>query len=336
MKKILITRSLPQLIIDNLSAYKELELDVRNGDPLSPGELAAAIREKDAVISCIPDKIDADILRAAGPKLKLIAQYAIGYDNIDVETATKMGIYITNTPGDLTESIAEHTLGLMLAVSRKILEGDRYVRENKYHFFDPMIFYGSKLSGKTIGIVGLGGTGSHLAKICKSGLGMKVLYTDVNRNIDIEKSLKAQYSTLEDLLENSDIVTLNCPLNESTHHLIGEKELRKMKPTAILINTARGAVINEEALITALKENWIEGAGIDVFEDEQQLNTKLFELNNIVMTPHIASATREARTQMAKMVIENVLEVLVRDKAPINLVNKELLKTKQPDNLQEL
>ncbi len=329
MKKILITRNLPQLIIDNLSAYKELELDVRSGGPMSAGELAAAIREKDAVITCVPDKIDADVLRAAGAKLKLVAQYAVGYDNIDLETATKMGVYVSNTPGNLSESIAEHALGLMFAVGRKIAVADSFMRSNGYHFFDPLIYMGQKFGGKTIGVVGLGATGAHFAKICKNGLGMKVIYTDVDRNIEIEKELKAQFATLDDLLENSDIVLLSCPLNEKTHHLIGEKELRKMKPTAILLNTARGAVVNEELLIQALKENWIEGAGLDVFENESDINPEFFTLENVVLTPHIASATKEARIQMAKMVVDNVLDVLVRNQPPTNLINKELLKSQE-------
>lgn len=325
MKKILITRKLPQSVIDNLSAYKDLEIDAREGDPLSAGELAAAVREKDAIISCIPDKIDADILRAAGPQLKLVAQYAIGTDNIDLKTATSMGIYVSNTPSNLTESLAEHTLGLILAANRKIAQGHEFVKADQYHFFDPLLMLGQKLHGKTLGIIGLGGMGFHLAKICKNGIGMKILYTDVARNIEAEKEIKAQYSDLEDLLQNSDVVAITCPLTEKTHHLISEKELRLMKPTAILVNTARGAIINEESLIQALKENWIEAAGLDVFENETEVNKEFFELQNVVLTPHIASATREARTQMAKMVIDNVLEVLINNKPPLNLVNKELL-----------
>lgn len=324
--KLLITRKIPEAGLRILKQYKEIKIDMRTDDPLTETELKEAIKDVDAIIPVIPDKITKEVLEKAGPNLKLVAHYAVGFDNIDVASATKMGIYVSNTPGDLTESVAEFTLGLMFAISKGIVESDKFVRTGNYKYWDPLAFLGPTLRGKTLGIVGLGRIGKHLAKITAHGLDMKILYVDQYEQKDLEKGLGAKKVELNELLEHSDFVSLNCPLTKDTKHLIGYKELELMKPTAYLINTARGPVVNEAALYTALKENYIEGAALDVFENEPQMYTGLSKLDNVIVTPHIASATKEARIQMATMAASNVVDVLIKNKPPTNLVNKELLK----------
>lgn len=322
---IAITRKIPRAGIELLKKHPSLELKINDGPPLSPTQLKAFVKDATAIIPMIPDNINEEIMLAAGPNLKLIAHYAVGYDNIDLEAANKLGIYVSNTPGDLTESIAEFILGLMLAVGKSIVPADKYVRENNFKYFDPLIFLGPKFYGKTLGVVGFGRVGQHLTKICKNGLGMRVLYFDHSRKNKEEAALGATYSKLEDLLEQADFVSLSVPLLPSTKHLIGEKELKKMKPTAYLINTSRGAVIDEDALFVALKDKWIEGAALDVFEEEPKMYPGLSKLSNIVVTPHIASATREARIDMARLAADNVVEVLINKRPPVNLVNKSVV-----------
>lgn len=267
----------------------------------------------DAILSLLTDKIDGVFMDKVGAQLKIIANYAVGFDNIDVESAKARNVYVTNTPGGFETAVAEHAVGLMLAVARRIVEGDKFVRAGEYERWDPNIFLGMELSGKTLGIVGLGRIGKVLAKIASEGLGMKVVYFSHG-----EKNVES----LGELLKMSDFVSLHVPLNEETRHMIGAKELSLMKKTAILINTARGAVVDEVALARALQEGWIAGAGLDVFEDETKMVTDseqiLYGLENVVLTPHIASATVEARTEMSRLVAENIIEVL-SGKIPKNM-----------------
>lgn len=319
--KVFITREIPQAGISILEKHPGLEIDIRKGPPLSTEELKKGIADADTIIPVIPDKITKEIIDA-GKKLKLIATYSVGYDHIDVEAATSKKIYVSNTPGDLTEAVAEHCLALMLTIGRRTAEADKYVRAGNYKYWDPMIFLGPKLLGKTLGVIGFGRIGQHFANLARDGLNMVILYNDVVQH----PNQGATFVSLDELLEKSDVVSLNCNLCEATHHLIGEPEFRKMKPTAYLINTARGPVVHEEALVRALKENWIAGAGLDVFEEEPKVHPDLLGLDNVVLTPHIASATREARIQMARMAAENVVDVLVNKKAPTNIVNKTLIK----------
>ena len=323
--KVLITREIPQAGIEILESHPEIQLDYRKGPPLSVPELKKAAKGADAIISVIPDSITEEIIKSAGNQLKLIANYAIGFDNIDLKAATKNNVYVSNTPGDLTESIAEHTLALILTVGRHIVQGDKYVRQGEYRYWEPLLFLGPNFRGKTLGIVGFGRIGKKVAYIAKNGLNMDILYVDVCECAAEENTVGAKFVTMDYLLEHSDIVSLHCNLTDKSKHLIGEKEFRKMKPTAFLINTARGPIVDEADLARALKEGWIEGAGLDVFEEEPKIHPELVNLENIVLTPHIASATREARIQMARMAAENVVEVLINKKTPINLVNKEIL-----------
>jgi glyoxylate reductase len=322
--KVLITREIPKTAYNILKKHPSLTLDMREDAPLSEEELIEAVKDVDAMIAVIPDKINEKVLNAA-PNLKLVAHYAVGYDNIDLATATKNGIYVSNTPGNLTETVAEFSMALMLAIGKKIVEADQYTRDGYYKYWDPMVFLSATFWGKTIGIVGMGRIGFHLAKIAKHGFNMQVLYHDSQRNDAAEKELGAIYTSLDDLLEKSDFVSLHVPLLPSTRHLISSRELKKMKPTAYLINTSRGPVVEEDALYIALRDKIIEGAAIDVYEKEPQMYAGLHELPNVILTPHIASATREARIQMAKMAAENVVEVLINKRPPLNLVNNDVI-----------
>jgi glyoxylate reductase len=326
--KVLITREIPQVGLNLLTQYKDIEVDYRTGAPLTEAKLCSAIKGCDAIIPVIPDQVNKKVIAAAGKNLKLIATYSVGYDNIDLETATKKGIYVANTPGNLTESVAEHAFALMMALARRVSEADRYCRVGKYKFWDPMLLIGPKVSEKTLGVVGFGRIGQQLARMARYGLNMKVLYHDVMAHPEAESLLDAKRVPLDYLLENSDVVSVHCNLCEETKHLIGEPQFRKMKPLSYIINTARGPIINEEALAYALEEGIIAGAALDVFEQEPKIFPKLLKMENVILTPHIGSATWEARLQMARMAVENVVDVLVNKKTPRYIVNKELCKEK--------
>ena len=324
--KVLITRKMPQAGINVLHIYSDkLELDYRQGLPLTHASLKKAISGVDALIPDAHDRITKDIIDSAGKNLKVIATNSIGYDHIDLDYATKKGIYVGNAPGNLTEAIAEHAMALILDITRNVSYGDRYCRLGEYKYADPMKFMGSKVGKKTLGIIGLGRIGQHLAKIAKNGFNMEILYTDIVRHPEAEDLLDAKKVTLEQLLENSDYVSICANLTEQTHHLLGEEEFKKMKPLAYLINTARGPIVNELALVNALQQGWIAGAALDVFEEEPKIHPDLLQLDNVVLTPHIASATWEARIQMARMTAENVIDVLINNKPPRYLVNKDLV-----------
>lgn len=321
--KLLITREIPQAGINILKKYPQIELEYKTGKPLTSKELEEAIKDVDAIIPVIPDRITEEVLNTA-KNLKIVSTYSVGYDHIDTVTATKKNIYVANTPGDLTESVSEFAMALLFSLTKKVTSADKFCRDNKFKYWEPMEFIGPKLKGKTLGIVGFGRIGQQFARMAKYGLEMNILYADPMQHFEAENLLDAKKVDLDYLLENSDVISLHCNLEEKTHHLIGEQQFRKMKPTAYIINTARGPIINEKNLVQALEENWIAGAGLDVFEDEPTINTKLKSLDNVVLTPHIASATWEARIQMATMAVENVIDVLIRNEAPKNLVNKEL------------
>ncbi len=309
--KIYITQAIPELATKMLrDAGHEVDINPETNKILSKVELIAALQAKqyDGVISLLTNQIDADIFNAA-PTVKIFANYAVGFNNIDLVEAKNRGIMITNTPGALTDSVAEHTVGLLMAVALRIVEGDTYLRQGKYNGWEPLSFWGADLPGMTIGILGAGRIGYRAAEILKHGFNMKVVYFDVKRNDLFEKDLGATYyDTVEEVLKVSDIVSLHVPLMESTHHLINAERLAIMKPTAYLLNTSRGPVIDEASLVTALREGRIAGAGLDVFENEPKLAPGLAELPNVVMTPHIASATPSARNEMAILAAQNVID----------------------------
>ncbi len=262
-----------------------------------------------ALLCLLTDTVDAKTMDLIGPQVRVISNMAAGLDNIDVHEAVKRGITFANTPGVLTEAVAEHTVALLLAVSRRVVEGDQFVRAKKYKGWQIDLLLGQELQGKTLGIVGYGRIGSRVAEILEKGFGMKVVYHDEHRNEIAEKN-NARYVSFEDLLKISDVVSLHVPLLPTTVHLIGEKELLTMKRTVYLINTARGQVVDEKALSKALKEGEIAGAGIDVFEHEPKVNASLLKAQNAVLTPHIGSASHEARIAMAELAAQNIINVL--------------------------
>jgi len=281
----------------------------------------------DALATLLSDKIDAEVFDGA-PNLKIVAQMAVGFDNINAEEATKRGIYVTNTPGVLTETTADFAWALLMAVARRIVEADKYVRSGNWKVgWHSMMIQGRDVYRATIGIVGLGRIGGSIAKRAK-GFDMKALYYDVVRRPDLEKEHNIQFTDMDVLFQKADFITINVPLTKGTYHLVDEKKLRMMKKTAFLINNARGPVVDEKALYKALKEGWIAGAGLDVFEQEPtQKENPLLKLDNVVVAPHISSASYETRSRMAEMVAENLVAFFER-KTPPNLVNPEVAKKK--------
>lgn len=311
-KKIFICRKIDSSGLAILEKTDGISFELNKRDRvLSKHELIDKAKGADAIITLLTDKIDAEIMDGIGNQLKIIANYAVGFDNIDLEAAKQRHIIVTNTPEVMTQAVAEHAMALMLACARRLIEGDRYVRAEKYKNWEPELLIGPEIAGKTLGIVGIGRIGEALAHIGYHGFGMKILYNDLNRNEEIERTLQADYASLRALLEKSDFVSLHVPLNQSTHHLIKSRELALMKNEAVLVNTARGAIIEEQALVKALRENKIFAAGLDVFEFEKTPGRDLLKLENVILTPHIASATVEARRAMSECVSENVIEVLM-------------------------
>lgn len=283
-------------------------------------ELLRRIEGADAVVTMVTDQVDAEFFKAAGPQLKIVANYAVGFDNINLKEAAARKVAVTNTPGAFAEAVAEHTLALLFAVARRVVEGDRFVRNGEYEGWIPMAFLGQPLWGKTLGIIGLGRIGAWVAEAAHRGFNMPILYADERHNEDVEMRLGARRRRLDVVLRESDIVSLHVPLGPTTRHLIGERELKLMKPSAILINTARGAVVDEQALYHALKSEEIFGAGLDVYEHEPKLYRGLEKLPNVVLTPHSASATLEARSAMAEIMASNVRAVLA-GRPPLNPVD---------------
>ncbi len=319
--KVYVSRKLSGNALERLKEQCEVEVNP-NPRPPSREEFAKAVAGKDAIISLLTDKIDASVFDAAGNSLKIVSNYAVGFDNVDLATATSRGIIVTNTPGVLTEAVAEHAIALMLAIARKIPQSDKYVRSGFYSGWSPDLFLGTQLEGKTFGIVGLGRIGFSAARRAHSGFGMKIMYSDPKQNAEFEKEFGAKFASLEEILKECDFVSLHVPLLPSTRHLIGEEQLNSMKPTAYLINTSRGPIVDEQALYKALKSNKIAGAALDVFESEPALYPGLSDLQNVVLTPHTASATIEARSAMADLAVDNILAVL-RGEKPQALANPE-------------
>ncbi len=330
--KLFITRELFEDVIKKLEQYYDVEVWDKYTPP--PYEvLLEKAKQVDAMVTLLTDRIDCNLLQQA-KNLRIIAQYAVGYDNIDIECATRLGIYVTNTPGVLTEATAELTWALILATARRIVEADHFVRWGEWWRtrtgWHPKMMLGVELKGKTLGIIGLGRIGSRVAEIAVKGFGMKVIYYDVVRREDLEKELGIEYRDLDQLLQEADIVSIHVPLTKETYHLINEERLRKMKKGAILINTARGKVIDTEALVKALREGWIAAAGLDVFEEEPlPPNHPLTAFKNVVLAPHIGSATYETRHAMAELVAENLI-AFYEGREPPTLVNKEVLKVRPP------
>lgn len=321
MTTIYVTRKIPDVGLSMLKS-KGFELDISTKDrPLSKRELLKALKKKpyDGVLSLLTDTIDGEVFDAV-PTAKIFANYAVGFNNVNIDEAKKRGITITNTPGALTEAVAEHTIALMFAVVKRVVESDTYLRKGKYKGWGPELFLGEELTGKKLGILGAGRIGGRVAEIASKGLGMLVLYYDLKRSEEFEAQCHAVFRpTAEELLKEADVVSIHVPLLPSTAHLINRDRLAIMKKSAYLLNTSRGPVIDEVALVEALQKNVIRGAGLDVFENEPKLARGLAKLSNVVITPHTASATRSARDGMAKLVAENLI-AFFEGKIPPNVV----------------
>ncbi|OGM99737.1 MAG: hypothetical protein A2736_01120 [Candidatus Yanofskybacteria bacterium RIFCSPHIGHO2_01_FULL_41_27] len=320
--KIFVTRPIPEAGIKMLrnKGYEVVINEAASDRPAANEEILGGVSGADALLSTLTDKISPEIMDTGLPSLKIIANFAVGFDNIDAEAAKQKNILVSNTPGVLTNTVAEHTFALMLAIAHRISEGDRFSRAGLYKAWGPQLLLGTDVSGKTLGIVGLGRIGSRVAEHAVRGFGMKVLYTDVKPTPEFEKEFGAVFvEKLEDLLPQCDFVSLHVPLLDSTHHLMNETTLKLMKPTAYLINTSRGPIVDEKALAVALAGGVIRGAAIDVFEFEPVITPELKQLENIILTPHIASATEETRNKMAELAALNIIEAL-EGRIPPNLI----------------
>ncbi len=317
--KVFITRRIPEVGIELLK-QKKYNVKVSPHDRvLSRDEIIKMGKGSDAILSLLTDMIDGGIMDGLGKQLKIIANYAVGYNNIDVKAAKERGIVVTNTPGVLTEAVAEHTIALIFSLAERIVESDEFVRQGKFRGWEPMLFLGTSIVGKTLGILGLGRIGMEVAKRMHDGFDVKIIYYDVKRDKKMEKEWGLKYVNFSTLLKKSDFLSVHVPLLPQTRHMIGTKELKIMKRTAFLINTSRGPVVDEKALVIALKKDIIRGAALDVFEWEPKLAPGLAKLPDTVLTPHIASATEETRNKMAEMAAKNIIVVFSGGK-PINPV----------------
>ncbi|HNQ01655.1 MAG TPA: D-glycerate dehydrogenase [Syntrophales bacterium] len=312
-------------LTDDILSLLAQEYDVRanrEDRPMGRADLLEAVAGADGFLSMITDAVDAELLDAA-PRLRVVSNMAVGYNNIDVAAATARGIVVTNTPGILTEATAELAFALILAAARRVVDLDRRTRAGEWTCWAPLLFLSREVSGKTLGVVGLGRIGRAVARRARA-FGMRVLYHSRSRlEAEEERDLGVEYAEKDELLATADFVSLHVPLSAETRHLIGRRELDLMKPTAYLINTSRGPVVDEAALVEALKARRIEGAGLDVYENEPMLTPGLAALDNAVLLPHVGSATVETRTKMARMAAENLLSAL-RGERPAHVVNPEV------------
>jgi len=318
---IFVARLIPS---DGLDMLKELyDVEVSDFDGiLTKQELIAKSQNKDVLLSLLTDTIDEEFINSC-PNLKMISNYAVGYNNIEVPVATAKNIVVTNTPGTLDDTTADLAFTLLMAAGRRLYEADKFMRAGNYKYWGPMDFLGQDITGATLGIIGMGRVGKEVAKRAYYGFKMKIIYVDRFTNpktLDFE----AERMSVDDLLKKSDFVSLHVPLNNETHHLISDKELKMMKKSAYLINTSRGPVIDEKILLRALQEKWIAGAGLDVYEEEPKFVEGLGQLDNIIMLPHIGSASIQTRQRMSRMAAQNIIDFL-EGRHPKGLINKELM-----------
>ena len=322
--KIFVSRKIPgEGILEKLSQGGNEVIVSKFDRPLTPEELLEGAKGTDAVLTLLTDKIDGEVIDAIGPQLKIISNYAVGFDNVKVEDLTSKGVVITNTPSDeVNESVSEMAWTLMLALAKRIVEADESTRRGGYKGWEPDIFLGVNMIGKTLGIIGLGRIGTMTARRAQ-GFGMKVVYNKHSRDEQAEAELKIEFAELDQLLSQSDFISLHVPLNDETHHMINKDTLTKMKNGVILVNTARGAIINEGDLVSALREGKVGGTGLDVFDNEPNINPELLAMENVILTPHIASSTIEARNKMGEQAVSAILDTFSNTK-PQNLVNEEV------------
>jgi glyoxylate reductase len=324
--KAYVTRMLPERGLNIIKKYFDTEIWPEYGSP-PRNVLLEKVKNVEVLITLLSDKIDVEVFNTA-PKLKIVSQLAVGFDNIDLQEATKRGIYVTNTPEVLTDTTADFAWTLLMAVARRVVEADKYVRTGQWKVaWHPAMMQGRDVHSATIGIVGAGRIGYAMAKRA-TGFGMKILFYDVIPRPEMEKDFGAKKVDLDTLLKESDFVSIHVPLMKETHHLMNADRLRLMKKTAYLINNSRGPVIDEKALYEALKQGGIAGAGLDVFEQEPTpVDNPLLKLDNVVVAPHISSASYETRSKMSEMVAENLTSYF-EGKKPPNLVNADVIKVK--------
>ena len=315
MSRVVVTGRVPDAAIEKLRAAHEVEM-WPDPEPIGREELLRRVAGVDAVVSLLTERIDAELLDAAGPQLKVVANVAVGYDNIDVPACSERGVVATNTPGVLTDATADIAFGLILMATRRLGEGERLIRSGQDWKWGMFFLLGSSLQGKTLGVVGMGGIGQATARRARA-FGMEIVYQSRSEiDAGIAAELGARRVELDELLSVSDVVSLHCPYGPATHHLIGAEQLAAMQDSAYLVNTARGPIVDEAALASALREGRIAGAGLDVYEHEPRVHPELRELDNVVLLPHLGSATVETRTAMAVLAAENVLAVLGGQRPP--------------------
>ncbi|MFT8702450.1 putative glyoxylate reductase [Oenococcus oeni] len=319
MKNVLITAELPQ-VANSILQQAGLNVEIFTGDKLiTKKELLDKIKDKDFLITSLSTDVDEDVINAA-PKLKLIANFGAGFNNIDINSAREKEISVTNTPFVSTTSVAEVTAGLIISLSHRLVEGDNLMHDQGFNGWSPLFFLGHELSKKTLGIIGMGQIGKALAKRMQA-FDMKIVYTQRHHlKEDEEKELHAVFLEKDELIKQSDVISLHLPLTKNTHHLLGAKEFATMKKTSFLINAARGPLIDENALLQSLKEKQLAGAALDVYEHEPKVDDQFKQMKNVILTPHIGNATIEARDAMAEVVAKNVVSVLNGEK-PKYIVN---------------
>ncbi len=303
---VIVTRRLPEVVEARMAELFDVRLN-ETDEPLTREQLRAAVQEADVLVPTVTDRIDAALLAHAGPRLRLIANYGAGVDNIDVEAAYRRGITVTNTPGVLTEDTADMTIALILAVMRRLVEGDRLVRSGQWTGWSPTSMLGHRIWGKRLGILGMGRIGTAVARRARA-FGMSIHYHNRRRvHESIEEELEATYwPSLDQMLARIDILSVNCPHTPATYHLLSARRLKLLRPHVIIVNTSRGEVIDEAALVRMLRNRELAGAGLDVFEHEPAVNPRLRELPNVVLLPHMGSATLEGRIEMGEKVIINI------------------------------
>lgn len=317
MSRIFVTRTIPEVGLRLLG--KKHDVHVFDEDrQISKHKLLEAVRAADGLLCLLTDPVDADVI-AAGETLRCISTYAVGYNNIDIDAAKRRNIIVTNTPDVLTDATADIAFALLIACARRIVESDLWLRQGRFDGWAPKLFLGQDLVGRTLGIIGAGRIGSALAKKAHDGFDMRILYHNRTRNTDFESRFNAVYASLDTVLRESDFVSLHVPLTPETHHLIDARALALMKPSAVFVNTARGPVVDEQALITALREQRIFAAGFDVYEHEPDIPTELMALPNTILLPHIGSASIATRDRMAGMAAQQLLDAL-EGRTPANRV----------------
>jgi glyoxylate reductase len=318
-----VTRTIPHENIAALEQHFDVEVNTLDR-ALTREELKEKVKGRFGVITLVTDTVDGEVLDAAGPQCKIVANYAVGFNNFDVAAATQRKVILTNTPGVLDDATATHTMALLLATARRIAESDKFVRDGKWQGWEPMFFIGQDIDRKTLGIAGLGRIGKNVARKAKA-FDMQIIYSDVQRDQAFEQELGARFVDKETLLREADFLTLHLPLMPETKHYLGEREFGMMKRSAVLVNASRGPIVDEKALVKALREKTIWGAGLDVFEEEPKLAPGLAELDNAIVVPHIASATMETRLAMGRICVNNIVNVL-QGKPPETCVNPDLLR----------